>query len=381
MTATPPFPLIELRGPPRERGRSHGEQAAERIRRGVAMYAEQLAALDLGATDVRRLVDGYLPRIEAFDPLYAEEMRGIAEGAGLELADVVMINARTEVLRLGRQRSEAAQRDPDPDGCTGVIALPETTAHGRLLHGQNWDWKAGCANTTVVLKIRRDDGPDILTMTEAGGLARCGFNAAGIAVTANYLTCDRDYRHLGVPLALLRRKVLETPHLALALQAVYCTPKSGSNNLMLSHADGVALDIECAPDESFLLQPEQGLFVHANHWQSAVALSKLREGGVHGSPCTLYRDTRVRQHLQPRVGRLTLDDLRAAFFDDFASPWSVCRPPRPMPDGTQAATVAMVLMDPARGHLEVAPLPALNRQFTTYTLTMERCFGTAQSNA
>jgi len=381
MQAPPPFPLIELSGPPRERGRSHGEQAAERIRRGVAMYAAQLAGLQLGAAEVRRLAEGYLPRIEAFDPLYVEEMRGIAEGAGLELADIVMINARTEVLRLGLQRSQEAQADDHPDGCTGAVLLPETTAHGRLLHGQNWDWKAECAETTVVLRIRRDDGPDILTLTEAGGLARCGLNSAGIAITANYLTSDRDYRHLGVPLALLRRKVLETEHLALALQAVYCTAKSGSNNLMISHADGVALDIECAPDESFLVGADQGLLVHANHWQSAVALGKLRESGVQGSPCTLYRDLRVRQRLQARRGQLTLDDLRAAFFDDFASPWSVCRPPRLNTSSNLSASVAMVVMEPALGLMDVAMLPALNRSFTTYTLAMDRTFGTEAAGA
>jgi isopenicillin-N N-acyltransferase-like protein len=31
----------------------------------------------------------------------------------------------------------------------------------------------------------------------------------------------------------------------------------------------------------------------------------------------------------------------------------------------------MLLMDPASGHLEIAPLPAINRQFTRYTLDMQ----------
>ena len=44
--------------------------------------------------------------------------------------------------------------------------------------------------------LRRDDGPDLLTFTEAGALGRSGFNAAGIAITANYLRSDRDYAWL-----------------------------------------------------------------------------------------------------------------------------------------------------------------------------------------
>jgi hypothetical protein len=39
--------------------------------------------------------------------------------------------------------------------------------------------------------------------------------------------------------------------------------------------------------------------------------------------------------------------------------------------GNLSATVAMVIMEPARGMMEVAPLPALNREFTRYSFTQE----------
>ena len=42
MTAYAPFPLIDLEGTPRERGRQHGQAAADRLRRGAKMYAESL---------------------------------------------------------------------------------------------------------------------------------------------------------------------------------------------------------------------------------------------------------------------------------------------------------------------------------------------------
>jgi isopenicillin-N N-acyltransferase-like protein len=373
-----PCPLIEVSGPPRERGRQYGAAASARIRKGVAHYSAQLRGSGLDTPGVRRLVDKFMPRIAAFDTTYAEEFHGISEGAGVDLADVALLNARTEILKLAK-RPEFLAAEAGNDACTGLVALPSATASFTLLHAQNWDWKKECAETAVVLKILREDGPDILTFTEAGGLARSGLNGAGIAITANYLQSDRDYRELGVPLALIRRKVLEQEMLAMAMHAVYVTPKSGSNNMMVSgtragspHADGVAIDFECAPDETFQVHPENGLLVHANHWVSPVALAKLVDTGVKETPCSLYRDLRVRQLLAPRIGRITRDAIKAALFDDFASPWSVCRPPRANLRSELSATVAMVVMEPGAGEMEVAMLPALNRNFVTYRLDAAR---------
>ena len=365
-----PFPLVEVSGPPRERGRQYGRQAGARIRRGVEHYTAQLTRLSLDNAAIRGLVNEYVPQMERFDPAYVEEMRGIAEGAGLPFEAVALLNARTEILKLAARpdlRARLAGED-EPDGCTGVVVLPQASKTGRLIHAQNWDWKRECAETAVVLKVRRDDGPDLMTFTEAGALGRCGFNAVGIAITANYLESDRDYRQVGVPLALIRRKVLESEHLALAMRAVYCTQKSAANNMIVSHCGGVAIDFECAPDETFQVHPDRGLLVHANHFVSPVALGKLKDTGIVSTPDSLYRDVRVRGILEPQIGSITLDAVKHALFDDFATPWAVCRPPRRNLSNNLSATVAMILMEPERGVMEAAPLPALNRQFTTYTL-------------
>jgi isopenicillin-N N-acyltransferase like protein len=364
---TEAFPLIEVGGPPRERGRQHGRRAADRIALGISHYTEQLMRSRLDSDAIRTLVREYVPHMDAFDPAYVEEMRGIAEGAGVDFESVALLNARTEILKLGRH-PELRRRLAGDEACTGVVALPEATQGQRLLHAQNWDWKVECAATAVVLCVRRDDGPDLLTFTEAGGLARSGFNSAGIAITANYLECDRDYHRLGVPLALIRRKVLESQHLALAMRSVYATPKSAANNMIVSHAEGVAIDFECAPDETFQVHPDHGLLVHANHFVSPVALAKLRDTGIVNTPDSLYRDVRVRSLLAPQIGRLTREAVKAALLDDFATPWSVCRPPRPGVTEVVTATVAMVVMEPALGVMEVAPLPALGAHFTRYHL-------------
>ncbi|CAB3678088.1 C45 family autoproteolytic acyltransferase/hydolase [Achromobacter pestifer] len=371
MTQITQFPFVSVSGTPEARGRSYGQQAADRVRKSAAMYGQTLVDLGYDAMARTQLIAHFAREIEDFAPHYLEEMRGIAAGAEVSFEDIVMVNARTEVVAKARaEKKKAAELEPG-DGCTGALILPTRSANGNLIHGQNWDWRAECAETAIVLRVRNDNGPDILTFVEAGGLARSGLNSAGVSITANYLESDRDFRQLGVPLSLIRRKVLEQQHFALAIKAVATTPKSCSNNIMIGMAAGFGVDYECTTDEAFPIYPgADDLIVHANHWVSEVALGKLRDTGRASTPESAYRDWRVRRLLNEKT-QLTREDLKRALFDDFGAPYSVCRPPRPGSHDNLSATVAMVVMEPAAGLMEVAPLPALNRTFTRYSLTAE----------
>ena len=102
-----PFPLIQISGPPHERGRQYGQKAADRIRKGTSHYFAQLKELALDGAGLSALVRDYLPVIEAFEPAYIEEMRGIAEGANVPFEDVALLNARTEILKLARPEIRA----------------------------------------------------------------------------------------------------------------------------------------------------------------------------------------------------------------------------------------------------------------------------------
>jgi hypothetical protein len=132
-----------------------------------------------------------------------------------------------------------------------------------------------------------------------------------VSITANYLESDRDFTQLGVPLSLIRRKVLEQQQFSLAMKAVATTPKSCSNNIMLGMAQGFGIDFECTTNEAFPIYPgDDQLIVHANHWMSPVALGKLIDGGIANSPDSHYRDWRVRKLLNQK-DKLGREDLRA----------------------------------------------------------------------
>jgi isopenicillin-N N-acyltransferase-like protein len=358
MTAA--FPLIELAGPPHERGLAYGAQAADRIALGMQVYADLFALPDLEARAHR-----YFAALEAYDRGFADEMRGIAEGAGQPLEAIVALNARTE---LGGWDSTAARSDE----CTAALAMPERTG-GALLHGQNWDWRPACVGTSVVLRIRGEDGPDILTLCEAGQLARHGLNSDGIALTANGLQTADEGRQEGVCSPFIRRRILESRSLAGAIGVLLGSPRSASHNIMLSHSGGPhaseAVNLETTPRNAYWSFPESGLLTHGNHFKSPLALAAVEDIGLLRHPESLLRDKRTRDHLDRDGCAVTLDSFKRAFADRYGAPDAVCRSPARRTDGSLSATVASLIMDASAGRMWVAPAPYLDgADYTEYRL-------------
>lgn len=364
---TAPFPLLEVRGTPRERGRSHGEQARERIAICIRNYQSTFQHKGVSWERARELADSFFPRIESFDPALADELQGIAEGAGVSLQEIVAINARTELM-YGKHGHRPGIDPPDDEGCTGAIALREITASGHLIHGQNWDWRDEAADSCVVLRMIPEQGPAILCFVEAGMLARAGMNSAGVAVTGNFLECQHDARREGIPLPLVRRQVLQSSGLGTAIQAVHQAPRMFSNNLMISQAGGEAINLETTPEEIFWLAPEDGLLVHANHFITAAARSRVVDTGLRTNGDSLYRDRRVRQSLAAEKGSITIESFKRAFQDRYGSPRAVCRTPVFGPGGRTSSTVATVIMDTMEQRMWIAPRPYGPHEFTEYSL-------------
>ncbi len=66
MAKITPFPLIEISGAPRQRGRIYGEAARERIRLSAGLYTDQLHRLGFDDANIERLVTAFLPRIRDY---------------------------------------------------------------------------------------------------------------------------------------------------------------------------------------------------------------------------------------------------------------------------------------------------------------------------
>jgi len=361
----PMVPLIEIHGSPRMRGRQCGELAGERVRACCDLFRGIMARGGWPWPKVKERAGAFASQVKSYCADCLEELDGIAEAAGVSREELILLNARNELM------SERKSEDFNTyDECTSIVCLPAITVDGHLLHAQNWDYRQDCAELCIMLKVVPENGPSLLTFTIAGGLARCGLNSAGIAVTGNGLASDRDHGRTGVPLALIRRRVLESAGYSDALAAVTSPPVAVSNNITVSSAegDGDAINFEVAPEEAFWLVPEDGLVVHANHFKSPAARAKLRDVGVAKNPWSLYRDRRVEALLRPQAGHIDVQAVMAALDDRFGAPRAVCRSPITGADGSVSMTVASLVMDVTAGRMWVRMSPWKNATTMEYAV-------------
>ena len=342
---------VRVEGTSYQRGRQYGGQAAARVRLSVQAYQQtfaHFAGWDWPA--VRREALRFEAPIGEFRPAYLDELRGIADGAGLDLADVLAINVRTEVMysAKARQAPTSAKR---PAECSAFAVVPAPGQKGPAIIGQNWDWLLHAAQTLVVLEVRQDDGPDFVTVVEAGLLAKTGMNAAGLGLVTNALVTDADVGEPGLPYHVLLRAVLDCATVTEALEALQAGPRSSSANYLIAHASGAALDIEAAPGDFtrlYPLFPEDGVLRHTNHFLADIHPADL---ALWAMPSSVIRLQRLRAAGTAR----TLDDFGPLLADHADYPHSICAHPDPADHPCeQGATIASVLMDLTAKHIWLA---------------------------
>ena len=124
---------IKVSGTPYERGFQYGSQAKERIYKVIEEYKVLFEKEAFITWDkAYELSKPYRKEIEKYRPDLVEEMKGIADGAGLDFNTILTLNCRSEIM--------FAKADIAEDACTTIGVPPEASENGHTLLAQNWDW-------------------------------------------------------------------------------------------------------------------------------------------------------------------------------------------------------------------------------------------------
>jgi isopenicillin-N N-acyltransferase like protein len=341
------YPHVHVEGAAEQRGRQYGEQARERVQRSVSAYRDVFAALAGWDWDtVRAEAARFEAPIAAFGPQYLAEMRGIADGAATDFGDVLAINVRTEVMFAAKARQAAASTTVTAE-CSAFAVAPAPGRIGPTLVGQNWDWLPHTADTVVVLEARQDDGPDFVTVVEAGLLAKTGMNSSGLGLVTNALLTSEDLGQPGLPYHLLLRAIMDCQNVSDAISVLQAGFRSSSANYLLAHRDGIVIDVEACPGDFsrlyFLYPGDDGVILHTNHFLAdRFAGRDVSVWAMPDSPVRLQRlQAGVRAARDP-----SLTTFRALLSDHANYPSGVCcHPDVRMPHYDQGMTAASVLMD------------------------------------
>ncbi len=347
-----------------------GAGSRTEIGENIETYLRRFAASGLTRAGALAEAEQWHAAIADQSPDYAEEMQGIAAGAGQSAQAIALLNARYELAfgLFGREAARTELLAAGPDGCTTFGLLPEATADGHVWLGQNWDWLEGVHGRTFVLRLRRKGKPSLVCLTEAGiAGGKMGLNECGVGLVENGLASSHDGRHpYRKPFHARCREVLEAETFEQALRPINDAPRTASANFVVGAAGGSVVDVEASPDHVSLIHPEGGIVTHSNHFLTPGHGESLLE---KLSPNTLYRADRMRTLLAPHCGALTFTHMRTAMQDHVGAPYGICRhPDASQPSAKRTMTVGAVLIDLGARVMHVANGPPCSNDYVAFGL-------------
>lgn len=248
-----------------------------------------------------REAEKYVTPLTETCPRHLEEIRGIAEGAGVAFLDVLALNVRTEVMfglfteaEAARVRGSAANGTTNgttngtntvngtngvnggfpSDGCTSLAFTTPSGPAGdekpsSSFLAQNWDWLPAQAPNLIVARISQPETnvPDIAMVTEAGIIGKIGLNSAGVGCCLNAVRA-RGVDPSRLPVHFALRTILESSTRTQAVERIRgLGGVAGSAHILVADPDGaVGLEFAGGTERIGEISPdEKGRVVHTNH--------------------------------------------------------------------------------------------------------------------
>lgn len=365
MSKSNPFPYIYAEGTPYEIGFTIGEGGRENINKTIECYKKMFwdySGVDWESAKAYGLT--FISAIEKYDSDIMEEIRGIAEGSGFELGEILALNVRSEIVLQGKQVLSMLD-----GGCTSCAFTPYRTTDGKTLLAQNWDWKDVAKDALIIAEVHQVNKPNILMVTEAGIVGKIGFNSFGVGVCLNALGSDRSWDGETIPLHIALRGVLNSRTLSDAIDAAGRTPLACCANFTTASDSGQAIAIEIGPGEIDVIYAEKGYVVHSNHFYGP-RTSHIRDTGRIAFPDTYLRLGRMNDLVNELCeSKIQVEDIKNILKDHVGYPDAICRHEDPYEDPTKRIqTNFSIIMNLNERKMEYAPGCPCCNEYISYEL-------------
>ncbi|EPC00299.1 hypothetical protein L861_07325 [Litchfieldella anticariensis FP35 = DSM 16096] len=321
--------VIVLKGSRAAIGHEHGRRYAKQIVASLEVYDRLFRDFaELDWRQARLQAKRFLPAIERHFPGILDELGGLAQGAGIDFDDILTLNCRSEIS-LTRASG----------GCSAF----SLNRRGQQWLAQNWDWRQDQLHNVAVLRIELDNGTTLISVGEAGMVAKIGLNAHGIGVCLNAIrsrTCGD-----GLPIHFALRKMLESPDFATAKRVTTHDRVASPAHFLLASAEGQVEGLEVHPGAPGELSSQNGIVTHTNHLYTQAATTCVED---FPRPDSATRLSRLDQLLARQIDE-TPQALFELLSDHDNAPTSICRHTNhAQPEAERMETLFSVVMNLSR---------------------------------
>ena len=224
---------------PRTWGRIHGESFRGEVKAlsAIRTYLCTKTGRFTSTPQVLAAAEAHLPVLARYHHGLSEELLGIAEGAGVSPAEVVVANHYTDLRDLDPDPSRWTAAPAGDGGCSVVYAPTPT---GRIL-AQTWDMHATAIPYVMMMRVpESEDGPEAWVLTMTGCLGLAGMSTARVAIAINNLYFNDAT--LGVVWPAVVRRALHHVTAAAARDEILTAPIGSGHHYFVTdrkHAYGI----------------------------------------------------------------------------------------------------------------------------------------------
>jgi isopenicillin-N N-acyltransferase-like protein len=350
----PHFPFFEIAGTAREVGRGHGEC----MREGIHQQLDEClaAASRTGGLSREQALNWAMEQLSKIvalgGPAWAEELHGLAEGAGISLAGAVALQVRPGNGSM-------------PEACTSLAVSGDASASGRPLGAQNRDLVPAYRDRMSVLLLRPSGRPAVLMHSVPGEIGGVGINEHGLALFANSLWFCGCRNWQAAPVT--RRALLECSSAPEAAEHAQKMDGPTLGSLLLIDPAGRIRNLESGPIGVAILAHDHGVFVHTNHCLDPTL--HPHEVSPSPSPGSVGRYDRTQALLNGAAGWITAEEIFGILADHAGRPEPICRHAG---SRTEWETTSGLVAEPTSRTLYLSYGPPCERAFATYRIALTR---------
>ena len=247
------FAHLEIKGSYREIGYQIGRVFGKDIKKIISRRSEWHSGLIniLNSGEGQKLSDKLLELSQKYFPDVLEEIKGIADGAGINFDHFWAMNIKSE---LGAIKKE-------PPGCSSIFVKNDKTMW--LFH--NEDGHTAYKDIMFTIKVTPPSGVSFISMVYPGTITGNGpsLNSRGIVQTTNYIGSTQS--EIGLPRYVIGRAILEAKDLKEAIQIATFEPRAYPYHHHLASFDEKRYaSVETIPGASGVKHPD-GIYFHTNH--------------------------------------------------------------------------------------------------------------------